>query len=511
VSLPWKVARDPYLRALALRHGLPAVEEAGFFEDGDPGNAPLDDTGWLSTPTELVRRALARGQPGDGPPVVLLATGAFHPVHDGHLAMMETARRALGDRGRRVVGGYLSPAHDDYIRHKWGRVDRAVSDRLARLAAVLAPTGWLSVDPWEALARRVAVNYTDVTARLQAYLGSLLDPAVEVVYVAGGDNARFALAFSEVGGCVVVGRPGSEETVRRWREDPRLVGNPRIVWAAGDHPGSSTALRPLPAEPPTPGPPALTLRLEDVRAVATLGLPGSAWRAFQEALLAELRARTALTSVPIEDQGEPPRAGTISLDPLLPGQVDLALSRLYDLGGHHLLGHVARPDHPPLEDQLAAVPPGDWILRDDDRATGATVALVTTGLPPGVTVTGTVFSLPEGPGEIADSRDFLLGTDDGGLVLALPDGTVGRAPYLLPAVDPAARAEIPPDRALAFSRAVWELNAEVFARTGLTVSDLPPPAGRTARVAGFAPGDLLEDLARHHTQVLAGLLQPPGG
>jgi nicotinic acid mononucleotide adenylyltransferase len=542
------IGRDPYLGPVCDRWGEAAAADAGWFDDGDP-SAPLDDVGWLCTPIDVVQheaRCLTSQDrshvgPGDpegaraaGPPppspVVLLSTGGFVPVHQGHVAMMEAARRAVdeADDGRRVVGGYLSPAHDDYIRLKCGSVDVPVSERLVRADAVVARTGWLSIDPWEALGRRVAVNYTDVTARLEASLRHHVDPAVEVVYVCGADNARFALAFTERGGCVVVGRPGYDTAVARWRDDHRVAGNPRIRWVGGDDASSSSALRQPPVGAAADGAdtsvlsssgfgpggeqrPRLTLRLEDERATDALGLSAPTWRRFQDHLCAELEGRVALRTVAIEDQDrEAEVAGTLSLDPMLPAEVDVGISRLFDLGGLRPLRHTTRPGSPALEDQLASIPEGAWTLRDDDRATGTTVDFVVANLPDGVTLTTTTFALdPAGAGEVADSRDFLLGTDHGGLVVALPGFGIGRAPYLLPYVDPSVRSGLPGGHALAFSLAVWELNAAAFAGTGLAVADLPPAAARTMTVAGFAPHIRLVDLCHQHAAVLRTLLPRP--
>lgn len=515
-----RIERDPYLRLVAERWGESAVAEAGWFDDGDPGDAPLDDVGWLCTPLDVVSRAVRR--PHDPAPngstrsartapVVLLSTGGFFPVHAGHVAMMEAARRQLEAAGNRVVGGYLSPAHDDYIRLKCGSVDEPVSCRLARADAALAGTGWLSVDPWEALARRVAVNYTDVTARLETYLRHHVHPAIEVVYVCGADNARFALAFTERGGCVVVGRPGYEPVVERWRADSRVAGNPRIHWIDGQDASSSSSVRTAGTRDPGPPRTRLALRMEDARAVATLGLAPGTLRSFQDALLAELAGRVTIDVTRLEDQADRvATAGTISLDPLLPAEIDLGISRLFDLGGHRSLGHVARPGTPPLAEQLAAIPPGRWSLRDDDRATGATVRYVAEHVPAGVALTTPTFALDprrSADGEIADSRDFLLGTDHGGLVVALPGGETGRAPYLLPYVDPAVRTGLPGGDAIAFSLATWDLNTQVFAPTALTVADLPPPAARTLAAAGFAATTTLADACRHHANILRSLIR----
>ncbi len=486
----WKIARDPYLAPLAARHGEQAVWDSGFFLDDDPDDAPLDDVDWRCTPRP--KRSVAGERP-----VVLLSTGGFCPVHAGHLAMMEHAREAAEAAGYTVLGGYLSPGHDAYLRMKCGAGAVPASVRLRECSEAVASSDWLSVDPWEALHRRVAVNFTDVTARLRAYLQAHVDPRVEVLYVCGGDNARFALAFTERGGCVVVGRPGASTELDRWRA--RLDGHPRVLWADGDHPASSRALRAPVWTPPERG--RLCLRVEDARAVRTLGLTGFA--RFQAGVRALLESMVAVRVAPwVEPVDDVP---VISLDPMFPAASNLALSRLFAPGGYESLGHVARPGYAPLTEQVRALDTGDYALRDDDRVSGATLDAVRALLPPTVRVRETRLALAQEPGEdVADSRDFLLGSDDGGLVIALPDGGIGRAPYALPYVDPSVRCCVPPERVHEFSAVVWRLNERAFAGTGLRVGDLPAPARATFAWMGAALP--LEEVCRWH----AARVEQPG-
>jgi hypothetical protein len=109
--------------------------------------------------------------------------------------------------------------------------------------------------------------------------------------------------------------------------------------------------------------------------------------------------------------------------------------------------------------------------------------------------------------EVVDSRDFLLGADEGGLVVALPDRRLGRAPYVLPYVDPAVRCCVPPQHVREFSVRVWALNERTFAGTGLCVRDLPAATRATFRFLGEER--LLEDVCRWHVERLERL-RPPG-
>ena len=127
-------------------------------------------------------------------------------------------------------------------------------------------------------------------------------------------------------------------------------------------------------------------------------------------------------------------------------------------------------------------------------------------LPAAVEIVDTHFAMGAADGEIADSRDFLLGADDGGLVVALPDGSWGRAPYLLPYVDPEVRAGLPDGTALSFSAAMWEHNVATFGPTDRRVADLPAPAAAVVRIAGHDDDARVADVCAHHAAVLRSLL-----
>jgi hypothetical protein len=275
------------------------------------------------------------------------------------------------------------------------------------------------------------------------------------------------------------------------------------LWCAGDHPAASRAIRAAAWE----GAPArrVVVRLEDARAVRTLGLASSRFEAFQRelvGLLSEVHGPGAVRTAALEPPTE--ERDVISLDAMLPGTRELGVSRLFALGGYQAMGHVARPGARPLVAQIAAIPAGDYVLGDDDRMTGGTLAAVRAMLPPIVRIHGTRLAVEhDDDEEVADSRDFLIGTDDGGLVVELARRQIGRAPYVLPYVDPAVRCSVPASQAATFSRKVWSLAERTFRGTNLRIENLPAPSRVTMEL--FGSDRLLEDVCRWHADRLDAL------
>lgn len=209
----------------------------------------------------------------------------------------------------------------------------------------------------------------------------------------------------------------------------------------------------------------------------------------------------------------------VSMDPLIKGDVPLQVSRLFCLGGVADLGLSNRPGAPDLAEQISNVNKiysdeietlrlritlaenfGDKVqleqqlnflltegvkLVDDDMYTGGTVLGIIKQLKSaGVKVTEVIPQLQTGdPAEViahevevtpvvkytvqdreqldlGDLRDFIVGIS--GLVVKLPSGGRGRAPYILPWVSPTARASIPTELERDFSFRILKVNLEFY-------------------------------------------------
>jgi len=168
---------------------------------------------------------------------------------------------------------------------------------------------------------------------------------------------------------------------------------------------------------------------------------------------------------------------TISLDPCVQGDYNLYISRVFLPGGKKDVGIMGRPGFGSIEQQLRQIPPGNYIVLEDDIFSGGTIVRILeifksnginvleilTGIQVGkpTSVNIPISSLEKYSSDevidLNDPRDFLAGSFGGGLVIQYPDGLV-RAPYVLPFVDTHARSSIPKEKVLEFSKKIWELN-----------------------------------------------------
>ncbi|MFN8606475.1 MAG: NAD(+) synthase [Vulcanimicrobiota bacterium] len=535
---------DPFYGPLQPLLGQAGVEEAGYFEDSRQSLAadPRSQTDWLCTPVFWARERLKRS--GCKPLAALVTTGALCPVHPGHLALMEHARKALEKEGYAVLGGYLSPSHDEYVMGKCGQSVPPAAHRSHLCQQAISGSDWLMVDEWEALHTSAALNFSLVLERLQAYLNRHLQCArpVRVFYVFGSDNARFALTFLERGQAVCLERPGYRDRLEHYANHPLMRGNTRVLFVRGAAlpDVASTQVRKGDFELLAPnvrslwedwhGPgkdrsARLFLRdegawsvqhwgdLEQAYARFTRDVAQAVEDSFREARLPDPPTPLHLSLLSLDEQRREAlqRFGAehiLSLDPCLPGAANLGVSRCFELCANNLRpGLVARPGWPPLAEQLASIPPGVYSLVDDDIATGHTMEAVLGRLPEHCRVERQAAlcqlpSLGEGLVDLGDVRDFLVGSWEGGLVVCLPDGQLARVPYLLPYVNPADRLSLPLSQSFAFSRRVWRLNAEFFDQGTLTVADVPTALGNLFRYLGVPSHTLLADWCRWHLRRL---------
>lgn len=184
----------------------------------------------------------------------------------------------------------------------------------------------------------------------------------------------------------------------------------------------------------------------------------------------------------------------VSLDPLMnKGAFEHRVSRGYFLGGKKDFGQVARPVSPALSLQALEIAvklnnlPAS-VVEDDIFSGGSVIASLSELLNQGVNIQKVIPGIQVGEPEklsvmgftvdpavkykttdgtdifnkldLGDPRDYLLGAS--GLVVKLPGGELGRAPYILPFVSTSARASIPVEIEKDFALKTLKANLEFF-------------------------------------------------
>lgn len=566
LSALMKARRDRLFASAIRQYGEECLESAGFFDDGTEPGTDMAQAISVRLPVTSLNKVVTRlaslsGSVGKA--VVLVTSGGFCPIHPGHIAMMESARREVESRGFFVAGGFITPDHDQYVQSKCGSEAIPAPYRIDLVSAATATSDWLDVDPWAALYLDRAINFSDIIRRMELYLAHHLRQEIEVFFVCGSDNAGFSRAFNDHSALVLVPRTGTTNLADRVRESERVMvckdhiaNDLSSTKVRSSQPGATAVQSSLYArevlqdrkpaieqslrwsEPARVtillrdeeewavshwatqfGEPVIEAQRRFAQGVATLceriyrvGYPGAEVSVRRLSLSHQTSfMQSRLRQIPLP---------SISLDPCIQGDWNIDVSRLFSLNDtKRLTDLVSRPGSSSLQDQLAKLPPGDYVLFDDDIATGKTIERFVQQLPTGVNINQILtghreiadVSLNTAEGysgdhlsDIGDIRDFLIGAKQGGLVARLFDGTITRVPYLAPYVSNTSRMSIPVSHELEFSRRLWELNCELFADipSPIRVRDCEPTFHRFALFLGFTQETTLLDICEWHMQIL---------
>ncbi len=547
-----KVLGDPfYGPAYQMLGSIEAVLEAGFFDDGVEQIARAD-ADWMSTPLHKISLRLSSLDADDNRPVVvLLMTGSFNPIHRGHIESMDIARQELESRGYFVAGGYMSPSHDSYVSQKLGDQALPALQRLELCHLATTDSDWLMASGWEAVGVDRAVNFTDVIVWLEAYLARHIKSRtpINVCYVFSSDHAGFCRTFVAKGMCVCTVRPEYADEIDQYAEDEFVMGNVSIIFARQKRELASSSLiakngrldlmekrsrqRYVEILAERQG----IFIMETEPSIYVLrdecGWEIEPWMTGRErAQLLEARQdlldnlAMLISSVhkrrgkdvafhwlslkqqeSLMEQLEGKRV--LSLDPLIEGRVNLEVSRTFPLACPHAKPMLSeRPGSQPLEKQLAAIEPGDYVLVDDDVATGATLKAIKAMLPDAVRIERDFILLqqaanaPKSKLDILDCRDFIAGSRHGGLVVSLPNGVPARVPYCLPYASPSDRASIPLLEELFFSHQIWLLNQSFFNRIEhpILLSEADSAFQKLMTYLGFEPSTPMSEICRWHAE-----------
>ena len=164
-----------------------------------------------------LERAQAAVEGGAASLAVIMLPGSLNPVHREHIHTLELASQALECEGISVIGGFLQPSSDGYVKHKLGAEAMSLQDRIhaCRLAAQSSemPIGvWCTGDTAGQRAVYECEQYLNKAMKARRNKVSWKNIAILGYYVMGADLlARFGGWQQDVSEepIVVLRRPGT--------------------------------------------------------------------------------------------------------------------------------------------------------------------------------------------------------------------------------------------------------------------------------------------------------------
>lgn len=452
---------------------------------------------------------------------VLLTTGCFAPMHQGHVDMLVAAKNAVEEAtGHPVVSAMISPDHQKYVHTKTEGYE--IYDRIASIENMIADFTWMHVEKWGSLFVPYDMNFTTVYERFTRYLQSHCANSenITVWFVFGSDHMRYAQAFTEIGHGVCVSRGGYGHHEQQWRDNVCTTARSRCLSVdSATTEMSSTLIRSQPHRTVSPrgavglsetfsGDELLLVR-NDLTEASHGILQGTGVDALVSILARFTPPHVTVKSHTIEKTHE--HMGScypvISMDPFVDNDYTLEISRVFTPFDAQLFSRYSthRPESPPLEKQFSTIRPGDYILVDDDIASGTTMRRATALLEENGVSVVQQYGLSNHKGQVwdfVDARDFVVGTQYGGLVVTYCGHTF-RVPYMFPYVNLATRCRIEPRNTVELSLRLWEFNAEIYADSDAMVGDTTM---RQMCVFGFEPSMKVTDFLQWHVELCASIV-----
>lgn len=527
-KLAWKILRDEYYSEVYKKYlSIDIVVRAGFILD----SIDLEDINYykLNLLTTPVSKIIENMEDKDiQNPVVLLTTGGFDPIHEGHLYMMDFAKKVLEENGYNVIGGYLSPSHESYVSTKpYYKIN--AYERLDLCQECVKDSKWLMIDPFESIYVKTYINFTDIIQRLELYLRKHVNPNIQVAYVFGGDNSEFMYCFENKGIGICIERDGYSEKFDQMKKmfkgkNNFFINNKSIVSTYssrnirkrqvysyseqsyskkdGDYVIRNEGMIPLVNYKNFVNEEKLkNTHNKFLKKLITL---------FSETFNNELDIKT----IDMQEQLETTSLilnskRTISLDTYYRGTYDIETSRLFDISDiqKKYISLIGRIGHDTIEHQIERIKDGNYILVDDDSVTGKTIREVIRRFPERINIEQIYLlasMLNERIFDIVDLRDFIIGVQNGGLVVRLPNGEIARAPYMLPYVSLKSRATIPAIKEMEFSIKLWEMNKEFYQEIGgnITLKQTDNGFKKLMNYIGFDDNTLIVDICDWHINKL---------
>lgn len=374
-------------------------------------------------------------------PIVLLCTGSFAPMHDGHISMIKSAVNALNEKYH-VLGVYISPGHDEYVLTKQGASIFNAEDRIQLAMNKIKEHNldWM-VDPWEALYTGCALNFTEVLIRLKKYLSFHVSDKIEVAFCFGADNAGFTNVLNDIPHVCI-----SRNNIKH------VEMTNKGIFVCHDYENiSSTQIR---------------KNMNFIQNTGQIALRG-------KGDLYQLLQKYYTHNLYLWDHISEFKENIINMDALSNDifLYNIEISRKFILSdAQDTSRYINRPGSLSLKDQIKTIPPGSYILFDDDIHTGGTINYILSNFPSHIIINGvqTLIKKKDKTIDILDERDFIMNSNYGGLVVQA-NNKLWRVPYIMPFVNIRRRASLDNGNGRLLSLELLRYNKKLFSNENINI------------------------------------------
>lgn len=504
-----KILKDPYFSALYLKNrSIDFLYKSGFFIDDIPLNYNKhENITFLTSNLDKVIFNKNKSNPSLKN-IVLLSTGGFSPIHEGHLSLFEQTHDYLKSKFN-ILGWFVSPSHDLYVDNKYqGSAKMHIEKRNFLIQNLCKDHPYLELEQFEANFCEFELNFTEVANRLKKYLNFYLKDDIEICYVFGSDNYLFYNAFLDKDLSCCIERPNKE------------ISNPFTSEKNFYLPSkfktniSSTEIRKNFSFPEIEYPSSYFYGIRDdgLESISNFKMKKNKYNSFFKEFVSIIKEylpnNPIIETISLKKQKKYVKKlkikNTISCDIHIKGKYNLEISRLFK---------ICEKQEKPLHiisrrnTSIPYIPKGQYTLIEDDSVSGNTIKSINSLLNPNnVYINDYIFLTKVNNKnffDVIDIRDFIVGAKNSGLYVSFIDTNI-RVPYLEPYVNLNSRASIKITRQKEFSKKIWILNKKLYSQLdkNLKLKNLSEDFQLLMIKQGFSLNDYIQDIFDYHINML---------
>lgn len=443
------IKNDKYYQKLLKKTDEITVLSAGYIDE--PYIINEKDLNIFLTPLNKLKKVKSKN------PIVLLSSGAYNPLHIGHIKMLDLAKEELIKKGFEVIGGYFSFAGNDYVKTK-DQNDYEIEKRFIKSIDVLNKSTYLPF-LFQSIKFSFDINFTKMINLLELFLKKHYHKNVKVCYVYGSDNTNFGYLFEQNKDLMAC-------CVKRPNYDLKSFKNVINVNIESLNISSTEIRKNMNFEEKHIS----KIYLKDDGFFSLKNIEIDGYKIFKENLKKVFQKY--IQNVELIEHKTFNGKGICSLDEIEKTEYNLNVTRIFELDflTEKPIRLSNRINTPTISKQLQTIP-NEFILFDDDSASGYTIKTIEKILK-NKTILEKRFNQKINENEdICDIRDFLIGSNGSGLTIFFKNRKY-KLPYIFPFVNIYKRASIPMKDIIDFSKDIIDLNISFYYSKNLKLSEI---------------------------------------